>query len=105
MTPYEYSIIVVGIVFFYAHKFKKLKGHLSAAGIFFYTTLKIIALCIAPALAWVFTSLFLGWPESTVTKIVIATFALTLLVITVNEDRKVGVIDEIIEDAKKDFWD
>lgn len=105
MTLLEYLIIVVGLILFFAHKLKKLKGHMSAQGIIFYAAIKLILLFITPALSWVFASLFLGLSESSVTKIVIATLGITLLVLTVIEDKKVGVIDEVIEDAKKDFWD
>lgn len=105
MTSFEYLIIVVGFILIYIHKLHKLKGHMSTQGIVAYTTIKITTLFIAPAFSWFFASAFLELPESSVTKIVIATFVVTLLVVTVIEDKKIGVIDEVIEDAKKDFWE
>lgn len=104
MSYIDYLLIAMGVAFFYLYHFKKLHGHMPIPSIALYSTLKGLILLIIPFVAMLFASNILSLGESSVWMIVAAAFLIVFVFITISEDRKTGVIKEIIDKANDDFY-
>lgn len=103
MTDLNYLLILVGIFWFYWHDFKKFYSHMSILGIALYSTLKALTMLTLPFVSMLFASNILELSESSTWTVVAGTFLITFGVITLVEDKKIGIIYEEIKKARDDL--
>lgn len=104
MDEPNYLIIFFGIIVFYFFKLKKLKKYMSAPNVLLYSTLKLIVLVVMTMACMLFTHNIIDANNKIVLGFGGVAFIITLVVITIYEDKKIGVIDDIIQKAKDDFY-
>lgn len=69
-----------------------------------YSTLKASAMLVIPFVSLLLASNILKLSESSTWAVVAGTFLTVFALITIIEDKKIGVIDEEIEKARDDFY-
>lgn len=77
---------------------------MSFVGIGLYSTLKALTILTIPFVSMLFVSNILELSESSIWAVVAVTFLITFGLITILEDKKIGVIDEEIKKAKYNFY-
>ena len=103
MSYLDYLLLIAALSAFYLYDFKRLCNHMSNAAIAIYILLKWLALFVIPFVPSLFFSNVVGVSESSARGVYLAAFLITYLIITIYEDKKTGVIDEVIKKAKDDF--